>query len=332
MKIGIIGTGGIATSGHIPQYIAAGAEVVAVMNRTRERGEAAARKFGVERVYETVEDLLANERLDAVSVCTPNALHKNHVLAALQAGCHVLCEKPPAISAHEAEEMLQAAKKAGLTLHYGFHYRHRSDSKLLKRMIDAGELGHIYAATALALRRRGIPGWGVFTNKELQGGGALLDHGVHMLDLALYLMGYPKPIEVMGHTGQYLGTRPGVGLMGDWDASEFSVEDTARAMVKFENGASLFFDGSFMANINADDTMKVELRGTEGGATLFPLKVHTEEHGALFDKTPAYLAQEDPYQRQIQDFLEACSNEPSFRQAEEAVLLHRIIDLIYGQD
>ena len=198
-------------------------------------------------------------------------------------------------------------------------------------MIDAGELGHIYAATALALRRRGIPGWGVFTNKELQGGGALLDHGVHMLDLALYLMGYPKPIDVMGHIGQYLGTRPGVGLMGTWDAETFSVEDTARAMVKFENGASLMFDGSFMANVGPRDTMRVELRGTNGGATLFPMHLHTEAHGALFDQTPAHLEHVDPYAVQIQAFLEACRHESTYEQADQAIILHSIIDRIYAQ-
>ncbi|WP_070328781.1 Gfo/Idh/MocA family protein [Exiguobacterium aurantiacum] len=331
MKIGIIGTGGIATNAHIPHYIAAGADVVAVMNRTRERGEAVARQFGIERVYETVADMLANEQLDAVSVCTPNALHKDHVIQALDAGCHVLCEKPPAISEREADEMLQAAKRAGRTLHYGFHFRHRTDTQLLKRLIDSNELGHIYAATALALRRRGIPGWGVFTDKELQGGGALLDIGVHMLDLALYLMDYPKPVDVVGHVGQYLGTRPGVGLMGDWDADNFSVEDTARAMVTFENGASLFLDASFMANIGPKDTMNVELRGTAGGASLFPLTIYTEEHGALFDKTPAHLTLQDPYATQIRSFLEACRHEPSYEQAEQAVLLHQIIDRIYSQ-
>ncbi|WP_214711814.1 MULTISPECIES: Gfo/Idh/MocA family protein [unclassified Exiguobacterium] len=331
MRIGIIGTGGIAKTAHIPQYIAAGADVVAVMNRTRERGEAVAEQFGIERVYETVEEMLVTEQLDAVSVCTPNALHKAQVIAALEAGCHVLCEKPPAISAREANEMLAAARKAERTLHYGFHYRHRSDTQLLKRMIDAGELGHVYAATALALRRRGIPGWGVFTDKELQGGGALLDIGVHMLDLALYLMDYPKPVDVIGHVGQYLGTRPGVGLMGDWDAEAFSVEDTARAMVTFDNGASLFLDASFMANVEAADTMRVELRGTMGGASLFPLQLHTEEHGALFDKSPAHLTLEDPYASQIRTFLEACRHEPSYEQAEQAVTLHTIIDRIYAQ-
>lgn len=331
MKIGIIGTGSIATHAHIPHYIAAGADVVAVMNRTHKHGEAVAQQFGIERVYATVEELFENEQLDAVSVCTPNALHKQQVIAALEAGCHVLCEKPPAISAREANEMLQAAKKAQRTLHYGFHYRHTSDTQLLKRMIDAGELGHVYAATALALRRRGIPGWGVFTDKKLQGGGALLDIGVHMLDLALYLMSYPTPVEVSGHVGQYLGTRPGIGLMGDWDADTFSVEDTARAMVTFDNGASLILDASFMANIEAKDTMRVELRGTKGGASLFPLVIHTEEHGALFDKTPAYLALEDPYARQIRYFLEACRHEPSYVQAEQAVILHQIIDRIYSE-
>ena len=329
MKIGIIGTGGIATSAHIPNYVKAGMDVIAVMNRTRANGERVARQFGIPNVYETVEEMLSRENLDAVSICTPNALHKEQVLLALEAGCHVLCEKPPSISENEAIEMLEAAKRAGKTLHYGFHYRHRADTVLLKRMIDAGELGDIYAATASALRRRGIPGWGVFTNKELQGGGALLDIGVHMLDLALHLMGYPKPREVVGHVGQYLGNRPGVGLLGEWDASSLTVEDTARAMVTFENGASLLLDVSYMANIEEKDTMRVECRGTKSGASLFPLILHTEKYGALFDERPAYLTEHDPYERQIRLFLEACGEEPNYRQAEEAVILHHIIDRIY---
>ena len=330
MKIGIIGTGGIATSAHIPNYVKAGMDVVAVMNRTRANGERVARQFNIPNVYETVEEMLTHEQLDAVSICTPNALHKEQVLLALEAGCHVLCEKPPGISEDEAVEMLEAAKRAGKTLHYGFHYRHRADTVLLKRMIDAGEMGDIYAATALALRRRGIPGWGVFTNKELQGGGALLDIGVHMLDLALHLMGYPEPKEVVGHVGQYLGNRPGVGLMGKWDHESLSVEDTARAMITFDTGASLLLDVSYMANVEAEDTMRVECRGTNAGASLFPLTLHTEKYGALFDERPAYLTEYDPYERQIQLFLEACRKEPNYRQAEEAVILHRIIDRIYA--
>ena len=330
MKIGIIGTGGIATSAHIPNYVKAEVDVVAVMNRTRANGERVARQFNIPNVYETVEEMLTHEQLDAVSICTPNALHNEQVLLALEAGCHVLCEKPPGISENEAVEMLEAAKRAGKTLHYGFHYRHRADTVLLKRMIDAGEMGDIYAATALALRRRGIPGWGVFTNKELQGGGALLDIGVHMLDLALHLMDYPEPKEVVGHVGQYLGKRPGVGLMGKWDHESLSVEDTARAMITFDTGASLLLDVSYMANVEAEDAMRVECRGTNAGASLFPLTLHTEKHGALFDERPAYLTEHDPYERQIQLFLEACRKEPNYRQAEEAVILHRIIDRIYA--
>lgn len=130
--------------------------------------------------------------------------------------------------------------------------------------------------------------------------------------------------------GHYLGNRPGVGLLGEWDASSLTVEDTARAMVTFENGASLLLDVSYMANIEEKDTMRVKCRGTNAGASLFPLMLHTEKYGALFDEQPAYLTQSDPYERKIQLFLEACREEPSYRQAEEAVILHRIIDHIYA--
>jgi len=330
MRIGIIGTGGIATSAHIAQYQRAGADVVAVMNRTRAKGEMGAKQFGIPHVFETVEAMFEQVDLDAVSVCTPNALHKDQVIAALQAGCHVLCEKPPGISEQDALAMLEAAQAAEKTLQFGFHYRHRAETQLLKRMVEAGEFGEIYAVNASALRRRGIPGWGVFTDKKLQGGGALLDIGVHMLDLALHVMGYPEPKDVIGHVGHYLGTRPGVGLLGTWDPETFTVEDTARAMVTFENGASLLLDVSYMANIETDDTMRIECRGTKAGASLFPLQIHTEQHGALFDVTPAYLPDADPYMKQIETFLQASRTEPDYRNAREAVTLHRIIDRIYA--
>lgn len=330
MRIGIIGTGGIATSAHIAQYQRAGADVVAVMNRTRAKGETVAKQFGIPHVFETVEAMFEQVDLDAVSVCTPNALHKEQVIAALQAGCHVLCEKPPGISEQDAIDMLEAAQAAKKTLRFGFHYRHYAETELLKRMVDAGEFGEVYAVTALALRRRGIPGWGVFTDKELQGGGALLDVGVHMLDLALHVMGYPEPKDVIGHVGHYLGTRPGVGLLGTWDPETFTVEDTARAMVTFENGASLLLDVSYMANIEEKETMRVNYRGTKAGAQLFPLHVYSEKHGVLFDEKPAYLEVWDPYQRQIDLFLKACQEEPNYCNAKEAVILHRIIDRIYS--
>ena len=216
------------------------------------------------------------------------------------------CEKPPAMTAEEAERMAQAAEKAGKILTYGFHYRHAPEVEALKRFVDAGELGEIYAARVHALRRRGIPGWGVFTNKELQGGGPLIDIGVHMLDTALYLMGYPEPEVVLGSTYQKLGNRKGVGVMGDWDWKNFSVEDMARGMIRFKNGASLILESAFAANLDPLEEMNVTLMGDEGGADLFPLKIYQEKHDTLVNITPAHLPEKGSYELEIERFVDSC--------------------------
>lgn len=128
---------------------------------------------------------------DVVSVCSPNRFHFEHVMAALEAGCHVMCEKPPAMTPQEADEMRIAARKAGKVLAYDFHHRFALDTQLLREAVMNGTLDEIYFTSAQALRRCGVPGWGVFTNKALQGGGPLIDISIHMLDAAMYVLGFP---------------------------------------------------------------------------------------------------------------------------------------------
>jgi predicted dehydrogenase len=201
----------------------------------------------------------------------------------------------------------------------------------LKRFISAGELGEIYAATCLAIRRRGIPGWGVFTNRDLQGGGPLIDIGVHMLDSALYLMGYPRPTAVFGATYQQLGSRPGVGLLGQWDYQNFSVEDMARGMILLENGASILIDTAFAANVAPRETMQVKLMGNQGGAELFPLRLFQERHGALLDTQPAYQKQDrDCYELQAEHFLRCClGDETPISTPDQGLIITQIIEGLY---
>nr|WP_312894955.1 Gfo/Idh/MocA family oxidoreductase [Paenibacillus eucommiae] len=153
-------------------------------------------EFGIPAAYTDYREMLDKEELDAVSICTPNKYHAPAAIYALQKGVHVFCEKPMALHAAEAQLMLEASKAPGKILSIGFHYRHMAQAQAAKRVIAACEIGHVYMTRVQALRRRGIPTWGVFTNKELQGGGALVDFGVHLLDLALWLIGNPKVIEV----------------------------------------------------------------------------------------------------------------------------------------
>ncbi len=332
LRVGIIGTGDIATRRHIPYYAtSAEAEVVALADINLERVQAVAQEFSIRHTFTDYQAMLAQTELDAVSICTPNRFHNPATIAALQAGCHVLCEKPPAITATETRDMAEAARAAGKILTYGFHFRHTAEVEALKRFVDAGELGAIYAATAMAVRRRGIPGWGVFTNKELQGGGPLIDIGVHMLDTALYLMGYPRPTEVMGVTYQKLGQRPGVGLLGKWDWKNLSVEDMARGMVRFDNGATLLLDSAFAANVERREVMQVSLMGDGGGADVFPPKIYQERHGSLLDVTPVYLpAGQDCYQLQIERFVECCqTGKQPLSTAEQGIILQQIVEGLY---
>ncbi|MFC4619050.1 Gfo/Idh/MocA family protein [Camelliibacillus cellulosilyticus] len=332
LKVALIGAGGIAQGVHIPNYKKAGdkVDIVAIADVVKEKAEACAKAHDIPQVFTDYHEMFENVEIDAVSVCTPNKFHAPAVIAALNAGCHVICEKPPAMTPEEAEAMADAAKKAGKFLTYGFHYRFAPEVQTVKRFIDAGELGHIYAANVIAMRRRGIPGWGVFTNKELQGGGPLIDIGVHMLDTALYLMDYPEPESVYGVTYQEIGIRKGVGLFGDWDWENFSVEDMARAMIRFKNGASIQLDSSFAANIEHAETMNVKLMGDQGGANVFPLKIFQEKHGALTDLTPVHLPKYGFHDLEIERFVDAClSDTAPLSTPEQGVAIQKIINAIY---
>lgn len=336
LRVGVIGSGGIARGVHLPSYQKRGdqVELTAITDVDFSRAASAASEFSIPRYFDNYEIMFREMQLDVVSVCTPNQFHHPAVLAALAAGCHVLCEKPPAMSLQQAKEMENASRQAGKHLVYGFHYRHSPEVETLKRFIDAGELGEIYAGRVHALRRRGIPGWGVFTSLELQGGGPLIDIGVHMLDTALYLMGYPTPIEVSGATYQKLGNRPGVGLLGQWDYQNFSIEDMARGFIRFSNGASIVLETSFAANVESAEEMNVTLMGDGGGANVFPLKIYQEKHDTLLDLTPVFLPQYNYHEREVSRFVDLCLGEKSVNEvplctAQEGVQVQSILDALY---
>ena len=332
LKVGIIGAGGIAKNVHIPNYIACGnqVEVVAIADVVVERAQEVAELYEIPHAFGSYNEMLEKVEIDAVSVCVPNKFHAEAAIAALKAGCHVLCEKPPAMNTEEAELMMETAKKVGKILTYGFHYRYSPEVEITKSFIDADEMGEIYSARVHAIRRRGIPGWGVFTNKELQGGGPLIDIGVHMLDTALYLMGYPEPEVVLGKTHQQIGNRKGVGLLGDWDYENFTVEDMAVGMVTFKNGATLTLEAAFAANVEKNDTMQVSLMGSKGGADVFPLKIYQEKHNTLLDITPAYPPQINGHKREITQFVASCiEGDTPLSTPEQGVIIQRIIDAIY---
>ena len=201
VRIGIIGCGGIANNKHMPAlHRLPDVELVAFCDIIVERAEKAAKEYGVEgaKVYEDYKELLKDETIDVVHVLTPNREHSFITVDALEAGKHVMCEKPMAINTEEAQKMLDAAKRTGKKLTIGYQNRYRPDSWYLKRACDNGDLGEIYYAKAHAIRRRAVPTWGVFLNEEEQGGGPLIDIGTHALDLTLWTMNNYEPKMVVG--------------------------------------------------------------------------------------------------------------------------------------
>lgn len=344
LRIGIIGCGDIAHLVHFPTYLKLKnlVEIIAVADINRERADQAAQKYEIKNVYYDAKEMLITSQLDAVSICTWNKSHAELTIAALEAGCDVLCEKPPAITTTEAKSMENAALKNDRILTYGFHYRYAPEVTLLKKFIDAGELGEIYAAKTMFLRRRGIPGWGVFTNKELQGGGPLIDLGVHALDTTLYLMGYPKPTVVLGATYQEIGTRKGFGLLGEWDWKNYSVEDFARGMILFEDGRSVILETSFALNIEPKEILQISLFGQKAGADLFPvtllnqsptpLKIYGERFGTLVDSTPVHFVNPDVSNHEIEitAFVEACrKRQQPLSTAHQGTILQHIVNSLY---
>jgi predicted dehydrogenase len=331
VRVGIIGTGGIARFAHIPGYKAQqDVEIVAFCDVVPGRAEAAAKEFGVPKAYTDFCEMLAKEQLDAVSVCTPNAAHKDATIAALQAGCHVLCEKPIAMTLQQGQEMVAAAKKAGKTLQVGLNSRFMPEALTVKRFVDAGEFGKMYYGEAVYLRRRGIPNWGVFTQKELQGGGALIDIGVHVLDRTLWLMGNPKPVVVMGATYANFGKRTDLATPGGmWDAARFNVDDMGVAMVRFADGATLILKASWDGHIE-DSFSEVRVLGTHGGAVMSPLRIYKDMQGTMVNITPSGLKKVETHTEEITHFMAVVRGEAECMVKPEQVLdVQAILDAIY---
>lgn len=336
MRVGVIGTGNISNC-HLDGYRSnPNVEIYALCDineaRVKEKGE----KYNVTRLYTDYNEMLKLPELDAVSVCTWNKEHAAAVIAALNAGKHVLCEKPMAMNATEALEMQRVAKENNKLLMIGFVRRYGNDAALLKDFVDAGTLGDIYYAKVSYLRRAGFPG-GWFGNKEFSGGGPLIDLGVHVIDFARYFMGSPKAVSVSGVTFQKLGSRDDLKSEKGWVASDhgniFNVEDFATALIRFDNGAVLSVETSFSLNLK-QDCGTIEFFGTKAGAKLSPeLEIFTDINGHPVNITPAEssaLSFSGLFDKEINHFVDCVRNQiPCLSPAEEGVELMRIIDAIY---
>ncbi|MEK4802808.1 Gfo/Idh/MocA family oxidoreductase [Oceanobacillus sp. FSL K6-0118] len=327
LKMGIIGAGGIAVSRHIPAYLSLKDKVTifAVQDVNIERANEIARKYDIPNVYQDYHDLF--KVVDAVTICTPNKFHAEITIAALEAGCHVLCEKPMGMNTFECEKMIEAAKRTRRQLAVGYHYRFMPEGQLAKQAIH--EIGDPLVTRVQALRRRKVPGWGVFTNKELQGGGSLIDYGCHLLDLSLWLLGEIEPVEVIGKMYNRLSKTPNqINDWGTFDYESFDVDDHVSAYITFTNGSTMLFECSWAANIK-EDTTHLSISGSEAGINVFPYEFYTPKYGTYMTTT-ANIEKEKSGLLQAANFVESCLGESDLIvKPEESLKVTKIIDAIY---
>ncbi|MCD6291435.1 MAG: Gfo/Idh/MocA family oxidoreductase [Anaerolineae bacterium] len=340
VRVGIIGCG-------VGRFHARGyaqlpdAEIVALADVNPERFHRITDEIPVPNLYTSYEELLKRDDIDAVSIALPNFLHAPATLAALEAGKHVLVEKPLAMTVEEGEEMVEAARRAGRKLMIAFNYRFRGDSQTIKRQLDAGLLGDIYFTRAGWLRQSGIPGLGSwFTDKSRSGGGPLIDLGVHVLDLSMWLMGSPEPVAASGATYAKFGPRG----RGGWGHTRFevgpggfTVEDMATGYIRFANGATLSLEVSWASFTSHPDAYYIHLFGTEGGAELNVVqygfddnvRLFGEEAGTYMEKHPNYF-KGGGHDALVAEFVRCIleDEEPS-PNGEDGLRVLRVIDALY---
>ena len=285
LKTAIIGCGGIAGWKHMPNIEKlSNVEMTAFCDLIIEKAEEAAKKHGTEdaKVYSDYKELLKDESIDVVHVCTPNATHAEISIAALNAGKHVMCEKPMTIKYTEAVDMCEAAKRSGKLLTIGYQSRSSANSQYMRELVRQDVLGEIYYMKCGAMRRRGVPGWGVFIDKEQQGGGPLIDIATHSIDNTLFITGNYDVDYVVGNA--YLKLAKTSYLpndMGLYDPEKITTEDSAFGFVRFKNGATMVVESSWA--INMTEMHPTTLCGTKAGATLGKvLGLNGDLHGSLY--------------------------------------------------
>jgi len=339
LRMAFIGTGEIANIHLTELQKLPEIEVVALCDIKQDilnkRGEA----FGIDKEHRFLDyrAMLKSVKPDAVNVCTPNGVHAAASIAASRAGAHVIVEKPMAMNAKECRQMLAAAEKAGKKLVVGFQYRYDPRTQFLKKQADKGVFGDILFGRVQALRRRGIPNWGVFGQKALQGGGPMIDIGVHVLEMTHYVMGSPKPIAACGMTRTYLGDKKAATQVAcqwpNWDYKRYTVEDLAVGHIRFENGAVIHLEASFAAHIEKD-TWDFQLMGTKGGCQWEKASVFTDLNGYQTDLSPGYLPEmnmfSEGFEVKLKNFAGHCLNDtPSETPGIHGLMVQQMLDGVY---
>jgi len=344
VRVGIVGCGGIAGGKHMPSLKKLpNVEIVSFFDIISEKAAEAAKNFGIKgaQVCGNYKEMLMDKSVDVIHVCTPNKSHGDLAVLALEAGKHVMCEKPMAKTSVDARKMVQAAKRTRKKLTIGYQNRFRADSLFLNKICRDGDLGDIYYAKAHAIRRRAVPTWGVFLNEEEQGGGPLIDIGTHALDLTLWMMNNYRPKSVMGSVYHKLGGRKNsANAWGPWDPKKYTVEDSAFGFITMENGATIMLESSWAINYLQVGEAMTTLCGTDGGADMWDgLRVNGEKHSKLFvNKVEMSTGGVDFYDgskdnasdREARTWIDCIVNdtEPLVK-PEEALVVTEILEAIY---
>ena len=334
LKVGVIGVGGISGT-HFPGWQASPlVEMVAFSDIRPDVLKRVAKEQGVKKTYERPEDLIADPDIDIVDVCTPNMFHTPLTVAALEAGKHVICEKPLAPTPAAIWKMIRARNKAKKLLMTAQHFRFDGRAEALKAEINRGTLGDIYHARAWWIRRSAAPVGPGFIYKKNSGGGPCIDIGVHVLDLSLFMMDFPKPVTVTGVSRDILAHQP--GAFSPWGGAippDYDVEDFAAAFVRFDNGATMSLEVSWMLHHKTPgDDIQMWLYGDKGGSHWPSNEVLTTDNQVRqhYNTQLQNAGSHAPHAKECMVFAEAVANGgPSPVPAEQSLIVISILDGLY---
>jgi len=327
IRVGVIGCGTMGKI-HVSTLKKLGASVVAICDIDEKELKYARDVLKIKNVYKDYRDLIARDDIDAVLIVTPNYLHHEMTIEALKEGKHVLCEKPPAITAKQVKEMFDASQKYNRALLIGLTYRFKKLSKIFRDYVLKGMIGDPYLIKAYMIRRAGIPGYGSwFTRKKQAGAGPLYDIGVHVLDLAMWITNNFATKEVTAVTYAKLGPK-GLGK-GTWGkpvpGGPFETEDWAVALIKMENDTTLILEAGWAGHIAKGD-FNVIIMGDKGGLDYKESAVYTEENGVLID-TKINVGKEEPLIEELKHFINvALGKEEPITKPEEMLMVQATLE------
>ena len=343
IKVAVVGTGNICRSAHMPVYMNRDdVEVIACADIDFEKAKAFAEKFGIPGVYSSVEELLANEKPDYVDVCTWPAAHATVAIAAANAGCHVMCEKPICHNYEDALALKEAIDRNGVKFMLAVPLRYAKAAVHARKLVDDGVLGEVYYGKTAYVRQRGIPG-GWFSCTKYAGGGPIIDIGVHRIDLAWYMMGCPKPVSVSATAIYKIGDyRPEpkvdpvtgeVSATNAWSGADvhdykFDVEDSASGVFKFENGAQLIFETAW--SFNGPVNNSTQIAGDKAGFTYEPFVLYRADGENVIEEEIVGDFSGGIFECEIDHFIDCIRNDktPSAN-INEAVQLQAMLMGIY---